>query len=269
MKKLLVIGSSLNAAIAEYLSSPLFKEINFLQDISFDIYSINARAFLSDAINPPFEFCDDPNISGGKIKLLNSKTDADGVISWYGKSGLLNKDNSVIHLANYDAVILNEILLWSIYPKTIEKGFYVPSIIEAEHGFEDDLRKYAPVSQAMYYLGLKINKVHSFSLLNFVRKFNENFPIFIMPLTMPRLDQKMYNELYRIARYSEIEFIRRKLLTVYNATTCDTPVSTLETPYSIKSNFTTGDIHHYNSNYVHEVFKLDIFKSWILSWTNR
>ena len=269
MKKLLIIGSSLNAAIAEYLASPLFKELNFPQDISFDIYSINARAFLSDAITPPFKFCDDLNISGGQIKLLNSKTDVDGVISWYGKSGLLNEDNSVIHLANYDAVILNEILLWSIYPKTIEKGFYVPSIIEGEHGFEDIFRQYAPVSQAMYYLGLKTNKVHSFSLLNFVRKFSNNFPIFIMPMTMPRLDQKMFNDLYRLARYSEIEFVRRKLSTVYNATTCDTPVSTLETPYSIRSDFTTGDIHHYNHYYVHEVFKLDIFKNWILSDVNQ
>jgi hypothetical protein len=269
MKKLLIIGSSLNAAISEYLSSPLFKEINFLQDISFDIYSINARAFLSDANNPPFEFSTEPNISGGQIKFLNSETASDGLISWYGNSGLLNKDNSVIHLGDYDAFILNETLLWSIYPKTIEKGFYVSSIIEGGHGFEDVLQKYAPVSQAMYYFGLKINKVHSFSLLNFVRKFNENFPIFIMPLTMPRLDQKMYNELYRIARYSEIEFVRRKLSTVYNATTCDTPVSTLETPYSIRSEFTTGDIHHFNLHYVHEVFKLDIFKSWILSCVNR
>ena len=265
MKKILVIGNSLNGAFNAYINSEKYTSNTLFNNTKFDIFSINGRAFLRDALVSPFIFSSENDSEINSIKFINTMSDTDGEMVWFCNSGKVDEPYFEMCLDNYQGLIINEILLWSIFPKTIECGYYVPSTIKIKHNYEKMLSNLSPISESMYYFGLRSSKVNSFKLLDNLIGLKKRLPVFVMPGTMPRLDQTMYDDLFRLLRFSEIEFLRGILESEFKFTTLEMPNSTKDSPFSIKANLTNGDIHHYNQDFVHEVFEQEVFQNWIYS----
>lgn len=267
MKKVLVIGSSLNGAIHKYLNSDLCTDLRTM-NVNLTVYSINGRAFLSNALSPPFQFMSDGEFDAsscsGAIKLLNTKTDMDGIVNWYGMNGVIDDGDSHLNLDEFDGIIINEILLWSLFPKTIESGYFVPEIVKNKDVIDQLVSAgNTPLSLSLYSTGLRQYKLYSFLLLDYIKKFNKEFPIYVVPFTMPRLNQISYNQLFRIVRLSEIGYLRQILSDEYCVTTNSPPECTIDEVYGTKANYTTGDIHHFNESFIQHCFNDVVFKTWV------
>lgn len=235
MKKILVLGSSLNVAIWEFVNDADARRPEPLEGVTFAFASINGRAWTHHAAAPPFRF---GTGDGTSVDLVDTATTLDGDVAW----------RSVvprIDFSEFAGLMVSETLLWTLFPEFVNQKYFVFDFIG-----EDLSATHTPLSAPTWLEAVKAYKKNSFALFDFIRRTHPGFPVALTPSALPRLDQTQFDDLYRRHRRAEIACLGDHVEKAFGFVVGRQPEATLASPIATLDHFTKGDMHHFSKEFV-------------------